>query len=76
MPGTVVAVLAESGEHVAEGRTVVSVEAMKMEHPITATLPGTVTVLVGVGDRVKVDQVVATIETDGTENADGAAPAA
>lgn len=67
MPGTVVAVLAESGEHVAEGRTVVSVEAMKMEHPITATLPGTVTVLVGVGDRVKVDQVVATIETDGTE---------
>ena len=67
MPGTVVAVLAESGEHVAEGRTVVSVEAMKMEHPITATLPGTVTVLVGVGDRVKVDQVVATIETDDTE---------
>ena len=38
-----------------------------MEHPITATLPGTVTVLVGVGDRVKVDQVVATIETDDTE---------
>ena len=67
MPGTVVAVLAESGEHVTEGRTVVSVEAMKMEHPITATLPGTVTVLVGVGDRVKVDQVVATIETDDTE---------
>ena len=54
MPGTVVAVLAESGEHVTEGRTVVSVEAMKMEHPITATLPGTVTVLVGVGDRVDV----------------------
>ncbi|RKQ35257.1 ATP-binding protein [Kocuria tytonis] len=75
MPGTVVAVLAETGEHVAEGRTVVSVEAMKMEHPITATLPGTVTVLVGVGDRVKVDQVVATIETDTPENADGAAPA-
>ena len=64
MPGTVVAVLAETGDHVAEGRTVVAVEAMKMEHPITATLPGTVTVLVGVGDRVKVDQVVATIEQD------------
>ncbi|RLY93845.1 acetyl/propionyl-CoA carboxylase subunit alpha [Kocuria tytonicola] len=67
MPGTVVAVLAETGEHVAEGRTVVSVEAMKMEHPITATLPGTVTVLVAVGDRVKVDQVVATIEQDSSE---------
>ncbi|WP_270451462.1 biotin carboxylase N-terminal domain-containing protein [Kocuria marina] len=64
MPGTVVAVLAGTGEHVAEGRTVVAVEAMKMEHPITATLPGTVTVLVGVGDQVKVDQVVATIEQD------------
>lgn len=76
MPGTVVAVLAESGEQVAEGRTVVTVEAMKMEHPITATLPGTVTVLVGVGDRVKVDQVVATIETDDTGDADGEAPAA
>ncbi|MBK4121060.1 biotin carboxylase N-terminal domain-containing protein [Kocuria rhizophila] len=76
MPGTVVAVLAESGEQVAEGRTVVTVEAMKMEHPITATLPGTVTVLVGVGDRVKVDQVVATIETDDTGDAGGEAPAA
>ena len=76
MPGTVVAVLAENGEHVAEGRTVVTVEAMKMEHPITATLPGTVTVLVGVGDRVKVDQVVATIETDDTGDAGGEAPAA
>jgi len=47
-----------------------------MEHPITATLPGTVTVLVGVGDRVKVDQVVATIETGDTGDADGEAPAA
>ena len=64
MPGTVVAVQAESGSRVEEGQTVLAVEAMKMEHRITASIAGTVTVLVGTGDQVSLDQVVARIEPD------------
>lgn len=59
MPGTVIAVAAESESTVAEGDPVVVVEAMKMEHTLTAPISGRVQVLVAVGDQVKVDQVLA-----------------
>lgn len=53
MPGTVVAVEVAEGDEVAEGRPVVSVEAMKMEHTLRAPFRGRVTdVFVSVGDRV------------------------
>jgi acetyl-CoA/propionyl-CoA carboxylase biotin carboxyl carrier protein len=59
MPGTVVAVGGSS--HVTAGAVVVTVEAMKMEHALTAPIDGTAELLVGVGDQVKVGQPLARI---------------
>lgn len=59
MPGTVIAVAAESESTVAEGDPVIVVEAMKMEHTLTAPIAGRVQVLAAVGEQVKVDQVLA-----------------
>ncbi|MDQ1563852.1 MAG: acetyl-CoA/propionyl-CoA carboxylase, biotin carboxylase, biotin carboxyl carrier protein, partial [Actinomycetota bacterium] len=61
MPGTVVAVAARSGDSVEEGQLLVTVEAMKMEHKMLASLAGVVTIDVHPGDLVALDQVVASI---------------
>lgn len=61
MPGGVVAVHVTDGELVTVGTPLVSIEAMKMEHPVVATHDGTVTVLVSAGDQVRRDQVVARV---------------
>ncbi|MFM1724716.1 acetyl/propionyl/methylcrotonyl-CoA carboxylase subunit alpha [Rhodococcus sp. PAM 2766] len=61
MPGTVIAVAAASGETVDAGTAVVVVEAMKMEHTLSAPIGGVVEVLVGVGDQVRVDQLLARV---------------
>ncbi|AQA04380.1 acetyl/propionyl-CoA carboxylase subuit alpha [Mycobacterium sp. MS1601] len=61
MPGAVVAVNVEHGATVAAGDVVVAVEAMKMEHSLSAPVDGTVEVLVAVGDQVKVGQPLARI---------------
>ncbi|OBF36103.1 acetyl/propionyl-CoA carboxylase subuit alpha [Mycobacterium sp. ACS1612] len=63
MPGAVVAVGVGDGDSVATGTVVVTVEAMKMEHALTAPVDGTVELLVAVGDQVKVRQPVARIIT-------------
>lgn len=42
MPGTVVRIAVETGEHVTEGTPVVVLEAMKMEHTVAAPYDGTV----------------------------------
>ena len=57
MPGTVIAVEVESGSEVEEGQAVVVIEAMKMEHTLTAEIAGEVTVEVAVGDKVTTGQV-------------------
>lgn len=62
MPGNVIAVELDSGAEVTEGDVVVVVEAMKMEHPLTAPVSGRAEVLVSVGDQVRVDQVLARIK--------------
>ncbi len=59
MPGSVIAVPVDSGAQLSEGDVVVVIEAMKMEHSLTAPIPGQVEVLVSVGDQVTVDQVLA-----------------
>ncbi len=69
MPGTVIAVAVESESTVGEGEPVVVVEAMKMEHTLTAPISGRVQVLVAVGDQVKVDQVLARLIPEETEEA-------
>ncbi|MDG3011637.1 ATP-grasp domain-containing protein [Rhodococcus sp. D2-41] len=61
MPGSVIAVAARDGQTVAVGDRIVVVEAMKMEHALTAPAAGTVELLVSAGDQVKVDQVLARI---------------
>jgi acetyl-CoA/propionyl-CoA carboxylase biotin carboxyl carrier protein len=61
MPGTVVAVSAQSGDHVEVGQLLLTVEAMKMEHKMLASIAGVVTIDVIPGDLVRLDQVVASI---------------
>ena len=63
MPGTVVVAVAD-GTRVETGDVVVSVEAMKMEHPLVAPIPGVVRIQVAVGDPVRRDQLVARIEKE------------
>jgi len=65
MPGAVVAVGIEEGADVAAGTVVVTVEAMKMEHPLAAPVDGVVELLVAVGDQVKVGQPLARIIVSG-----------
>ena len=64
MPGSVVAIGVNDGEHVAAGTVVVTVEAMKMEHQLSAPVDGAVELLVAVGDQVKVGQPLARITTE------------
>ncbi|WP_099038802.1 acetyl/propionyl/methylcrotonyl-CoA carboxylase subunit alpha [Mycobacterium neglectum] len=61
MPGSVVAVGVSDGQRVEAGAVVVTVEAMKMEHALTAPGDGVVELLVAVGDQVKVGQPLARI---------------
>jgi acetyl-CoA/propionyl-CoA carboxylase biotin carboxyl carrier protein len=70
MPGTVVAVGIEQGADVAAGTVVVTVEAMKMEHALSAPVDGVVELLVAVGDQVKVGQLLARITVNSNAKAE------
>jgi acetyl-CoA/propionyl-CoA carboxylase, biotin carboxylase, biotin carboxyl carrier protein len=61
MPGTVVAVSAESGDTVKAGQLLVTIEAMKMEHKMLSPTAGVVTIGVTKGELVSLDQIVASI---------------
>ncbi|MHA7273848.1 acetyl/propionyl/methylcrotonyl-CoA carboxylase subunit alpha [Arthrobacter sp. TMT4-20] len=61
MPGTVTSVSVADGETVEAGQTLLSVEAMKMEHQLTASVAGTVSIHLQPGDLVKANQIVARI---------------
>nr|MDT0524250.1 biotin/lipoyl-containing protein [Streptomyces sp. DSM 41633] len=70
MPGSVVAVGVTNSAEVTAGTTVVTVEAMKMEHVISAPHAGTVTELdVAAGATVAMDQILAVVAplTDGED---------
>jgi acetyl-CoA/propionyl-CoA carboxylase biotin carboxyl carrier protein len=63
MQGTIVKIVAEEGQQVASGDTVVVLEAMKMEQPLTAHKDGTVTGLaVEVGQTVSAGAAICEIE--------------
>jgi biotin carboxyl carrier protein len=63
MPGKVVKVALAAGDAVEKGRTVVVVEAMKMEHALAAAGPGVVKkVLCREGQNVDADQPLAEVE--------------
>ncbi|MEV4217655.1 biotin carboxylase N-terminal domain-containing protein [Nonomuraea sp. NPDC049725] len=62
MPGTVLVVKAQPGERVAEGQPLLIVEAMKMEHTVTAPRDGVVAELpVRAGQPVDMDAVLAVV---------------
>ncbi|MGK8522014.1 acetyl/propionyl/methylcrotonyl-CoA carboxylase subunit alpha [Nocardia asteroides] len=68
MPGSVIAVPVAAGATVAAGDPVVIVEAMKMEHSLTAPVAGTVELLVEPGAQVRLDQVLARVVAQAATN--------
>lgn len=63
MPGAIVKLDVKKGQAVAEGETLLFLEAMKMENPIVTPVAGTVAdILVNVGDQVATHQLLAMIE--------------
>ncbi|WP_423983291.1 acetyl/propionyl/methylcrotonyl-CoA carboxylase subunit alpha [Ilumatobacter sp.] len=70
LPGTVIAVHVEAGDEVAAGAVLMVVEAMKMEHKITASVASTVTeVHFGVGSRVDQGDLLVALEAQ-TDDSD------
>ncbi|MCR5878599.1 acetyl/propionyl/methylcrotonyl-CoA carboxylase subunit alpha [Phenylobacterium sp. J367] len=66
MPGKVTAVAVKAGEAVAKGQPLLTLEAMKMEHAMTAPFDGTVESLaVAVGAQVTEGAVLATLTPAG-----------
>jgi len=61
MPGTVVTVDVADGDHVSAGATLLTVEAMKMEHRLLSPIDGTVSIDIRPGQTVKAGQLVATV---------------
>lgn len=69
MPGKVLEVSVEPGQRVEAGRVLVVLEAMKMEHRVTAPANGTVTaVLVAVGDQVATGAELLALAPDRAED--------
>jgi acetyl-CoA/propionyl-CoA carboxylase, biotin carboxylase, biotin carboxyl carrier protein len=65
MPGAVLAVPVEVGDRITAGTTLAVVEAMKMEHPITAAADGTVTAVhVAAGDAVEAGAPLVEVAAD------------
>ncbi len=63
MPGKVTAVEVSQGEKVAKGQRLLTLEAMKMEHALTAPFDGTVAELAATaGAQVREGQLLARVE--------------
>jgi 3-methylcrotonyl-CoA carboxylase alpha subunit len=63
LPGTVVAVHVAAGQHVERGAALITVEAMKMEHTLTAPYAGVVSrIPFGVADRVSAGAVLVELQ--------------
>jgi biotin carboxyl carrier protein len=63
MPGTVIAVSVAVGDAVAKGQPVAIVEAMKMEHTLTAPFDGDVSAVhVAAGSSVALDQLLVEVQ--------------
>jgi 3-methylcrotonyl-CoA carboxylase alpha subunit len=63
MPGKVIAVDVAAGEAVTKGQRLLVLEAMKMEHALTAPFDGTVAELaVAEGSQVQVEALLARVE--------------
>jgi propionyl-CoA carboxylase alpha chain len=68
MPGAVVRIDVEPGATVAAGQPVLVLEAMKMQHTVTAPYDGVVTEIpVDVGSHVAAAAVLAVVQSAATE---------
>jgi len=76
MPGAVVAVHVTAGAAVSAGDRILTIEAMKMEHPVLAPHDGLVRLDVGVGEQVRRDQVLAHVSVAGSASSGTPADAA
>ncbi|MGE5719757.1 MAG: biotin/lipoyl-containing protein, partial [Nocardioidaceae bacterium] len=74
MPGVVIDVAVAAGDHVAAGQTVLVLEAMKMQHTVSAPHDGVVVDLpVTRGDQVAAGAVLAVVQEDNETEQDVAA---
>ena len=65
MPGKVIAVDVAAGDRVTKGQRLLVLEAMKMEHALTAPFDGTVSELAAMaGAQVQVETLLAVVEAD------------
>ena len=70
MPGKVIELRVAVGDTVHAGETLVVLEAMKMEHPMSATEDGVVSeVRVAVGDQVESGVLLLVVEPEAGEDA-------
>ncbi len=70
MPGTILAVHVSLGQAVTAGQPVLVVEAMKMEHTVTAPMDGVVSELTAkAGQQVRMDETLALIGSAGAQDA-------
>ena len=67
MPGSVIALPVDAGTAVTAGTVVAVVEAMKMEHSLTAAVDGVVDIVVSVGGQVKVGDVLVHVRPEGEQ---------
>jgi acetyl-CoA/propionyl-CoA carboxylase biotin carboxyl carrier protein len=74
MPGSVVDIKVATGDHVEQGDPIVVVEAMKMEHVLTAPAAGIVTVTAVAGTQVGLDEVLATVVDESAAEGSAATP--
>ena len=65
MPGSVISVLAEAGSNVTEGQPLLVLEAMKMQHTVTAPTDGVLAQInVKPGTQVAAGEVLAVVEEE------------
>ena len=68
MPGKIIAVEVTAGQAVTKGQKLLTLEAMKMEHTLTAPFDGVVAELnAAPGAQVQVEALLARIEAEGQE---------
>ena len=71
MPGSVIDVRAVDGDAVEAGQPLIVVEAMKMEHVLTAPMAGTLHLNTAAGAQVTLDELLATVTDDaGTDTSE------
>jgi propionyl-CoA carboxylase alpha chain len=73
MPGSIIAIRAQVGDVVTEGQPILVMEAMKMQHTISAPYSGTVTELAAAeGQQVEAGTVLAVVTPESDESAEEA----